>query len=71
MLNDRPPESIEMVRLNTPSMYSIRDDSQLLYPDKGSITNCLLEPGLMLHACAMIDEGISFLQSRSKLEWQH
>ena len=64
MQNDRKRESSQRVRLETPSVHAIRDDSPLLYPGRNSVVNGQLEHGLMLHACAMTEEGKQLLHSR-------
>ena len=50
MQNARNRESSQRVRLETPSVHAIRDDSPLLCPGKSSVVNGQLEPGLMLNA---------------------
>ena len=47
-------------------MYAVPDDSPLTYPDESSVVRGQLEPGLMLHACPMTEEGTEFVGSRSK-----
>ena len=47
-------------------MYAVPDDSPLTYPDESSVVRGQLEPGLMLHARQMTEEGRKLLGSRSK-----
>ena len=59
----RPPEG--------PRVYAVPDDSPLTYPDEISVVRGQLEPGLMLHACPMTEEGRQLLGLKSKQDvWQ-
>ena len=58
----------QITRTETQIVHAIRDDSPLRYPDKSSAIGGQLEPGLMLHACAMTEVGRNFLHSRSSQE---
>lgn len=58
-------DQYQMRRPESPRVYTIRDEEPLSEPDEKLVVSGQLEPGLILHACPMTEEGREFLYSGS------